>query len=1086
MRVKQEYLNKIIDKSSTVSERLQSEFLPENTPENERLIDSRMEAWCKTVAGGNKDLLEKRFAWDKLDLNLVRNVLGSGSISDIESLPDWAEILKDVLEATPNEYTTENDRCLDLQEPLPFEELFLPFIKVAREKLQKLAASHYYLCSDLAHKDLERDLLENLSLLCSQVLGIRFQVFRHYNPQLINRIEPQQDGKPQEIYKAFINELLKDGLLNFLQEYAVLARLLATTTTFWVNNNCQFLQHLASDFQDIQKTFAIPDELGKVVAIKPSLSDSHHNGKTVISITFACGLKLIYKPKDLGMEAAYFQFLSWLNEQEIPLQFKIVKVINRSTYGWVEYVEHLPCSGLEAGERYYKRAGMLLCLLYVLEATDCHNENIIACGEHPVLIDTEMLLTPRVREVDSADAGLEASYFAMQHMNNSVLRSSLLPTWETGADGSVYDISGIGGIGGQETHYRVKTWKHINTDKMEMSYEYVKTSSKANIPFVDGVNKVNLLPGDYVEQFVDGFRHMYNFFVVNKEVLLADDSPLKIFAREQVRFIFRPTKVYAAVQKEALQPKYLRNGIEYSIALDVIYRPQLQFEDKPHYWKILEQEKQALTQLDVPLLLTHCDSDSLTISTNCQLEKYFTNPSYELVSSRLQQLNEQDLDTQINFIRASLYGNATKKLDNSSLIEEDSFNIESFEPLSVEALVQEACYIAQQIQEKAMQGTDGSVTWMGLQYILKSQRFLFSPMGSDLYDGTAGVALFLAAVEKVTGGTGFRELAVSSLQAFHKFLHHAEADFQQKIVNDIGIGGAKGLGSLIYTLVQTSSFLNEPMLLEDAQKAVSFITADVIAADKKLDTVFGASGAILGLLALHKVTNDPQVLEIAIACGHHLLNNRKLSTTGYQAWPTIDEKLLTGFSHGAAGIAYSLLKLYAVTKNSIFLDAAKEGIAYENSVFSSTNQNWPDYRYDSSVFGISWCHGAPGIGLARLGGLEILDTPEIRQDIEKSLEYTQQIGLQGIDHLCCGNFGRMETLLIASRQFSRPEMFSVVQKQAAALIQNAKKTGNFQISSPPFEQVYNPSFFSGVAGVGYQLLRLAYPDILPSVLLWQN
>ncbi len=32
---------------------------------------------------------------------------------------------------------------------------------------------------------------------------------------------------------------------------------------------------------------------------------------------------------------------------------------------------------------------------------------------------------------------------------------------------------------------------------------------------------------------------------------------------------------------------------------------------------------------------------------------------------------------------------------------------------------------------------------------------------------------------------------------------------------------------------------------------------------------------------------------------------------------------------------------------------------------------------------------------------------------------------------------------------------------------------------------YQTGFCQGTAGIGYELLRLGYPDLLPSVLLWQ-
>ena len=54
-------------------------------------------------------------------------------------------------------------------------------------------------------------------------------------------------------------------------------------------------------------------------------------------------------------------------------------------------------------------------------------------------------------------------------------------------------------------------------------------------------------------------------------------------------------------------------------------------------------------------------------------------------------------------------------------------------------------------------------------------------------------------------------------------------------------------------------------------------------------------------------------------------------------------------------------------------------------------------------FLVTWCHGAPGIALARLGSLSIYQTDEILQDVEVALQTTQKYGLQGVDHLCCGN-----------------------------------------------------------------------------------
>ena len=95
-------------------------------------------------------------------------------------------------------------------------------------------------------------------------------------------------------------------------------------------------------------------------------------------------------------------------------------------------MEHLPCRDHDEARRYYERAGMLLCLFYVLEGTDCHYENIIASGEYPVLIDTETLMHHRAREIVPEDENAQTEAF--EQLGHSVLRTGLLPRWELSAD----------------------------------------------------------------------------------------------------------------------------------------------------------------------------------------------------------------------------------------------------------------------------------------------------------------------------------------------------------------------------------------------------------------------------------------------------------------------------------------------------------------------------------------------------------------------------------------------------------------------------------------------------------------------------
>ncbi|GCE21144.1 hypothetical protein KDK_49440 [Dictyobacter kobayashii] len=219
-------------------------------------------------------------------------------------------------------------------------------------------------------------------------------------------------------------------------------------------------------------------------------------------------------------------------------------------------------------------------------------------------------------------------------------------------------------------------------------------------------------------------------------------------------------------------------------------------------------------------------------------------------------------------------------------------------------------------------------------------------------------------------------------------------------------------------------------------------------------------------------------------CARHLLRSRTRGKGDCLAWPTLGGEHNTGFAHGIAGIVYALTRLYAVTGDSELLAVSREALLYEDRAFVSEIGNWPDV-IGGSKSGImsTWCHGAPGIGLARLGGLPALDSARIRADIEAALHTTQRIPLDYPDFLCCGNLGRVDLLFTASQQLERPALAHEGLHQTRQLITRARSQGRFNFHRA-FPGITIPNFFHGAAGIGYQFLRMADPQEFPSVLLW--
>jgi len=167
------------------------------------------------------------------------------------------------------------------------------------------------------------------------------------------------------------------------------------------------------------------------------------------------------------------------------------------------------------------------------------------------------------------------------------------------------------------------------------------------------------------------------------------------------------------------------------------------------------------------------------------------------------------------------------------------------------------------------------------------------------------------------------------------------------------------------------------------------------------------------------------------------------------------------------------------------LRAAGAALRYERGTFDAERQNWPDYRIlDDRPAGepplmVAWCHGAPGIGLARLATLGVPSAPDAEDDLQAALETTALHGFGANDSLCHGDLGNLELLTRARELGRRGSWESTLATQSARSVAKLLR-GDWQCGIPG--GVETPGLMMGLAGVGYGLLRIAAPTRIPSVL----
>jgi class II lanthipeptide synthase len=115
--------------------------------------------------------------------------------------------------------------------------------------------------------------------------------------------------------------------------------------------------------------------------------------------------------------------------------------------------------------------------------------------------------------------------------------------------------------------------------------------------------------------------------------------------------------------------------------------------------------------------------------------------------------------------------------------------------------------------------------------------------------------------------------------------------------------------------------------------------------------------------------------------------------------------------------------------------------------------------------------------------LGVFDDVETRREIDISLKSTEQEHRQGGDFLCCGNFGVVNVLWTAGMFLRRPELCDRAISIANQTVESAANGRGYLLGLPPAGQLCCCGLFQGLAGIGYTLLRLARPDLVPDVLL---
>ena len=880
---------------------------------------------------------------------------------------------------------------------------------------------------------------------------------------------------PQQRFSSFARSLGRAGRRrSLLMAYPVLGRQLAIAAQCWVSASLRLARHLVADWELIAAAFADGDPLGPVSQIVTGLGDRHRGGATAAKVTWAGGLSLMYKPRPALVDSHFQQLLGWVNNHGVTQQLRVIKCLGRVDHGWMEFVTAYPCADEPARRRFYYRQGELLALLYVLNASDMHAENLIAAGEQPVLVDLESLVQPGLRTGSPASAAQQAADAAIR---GSVLMTGLLPRpdW-AGEAGGYVDASGLGSLAGQRAPLAVPTLIDQGKDTVRIKLDRPLMSGSANQPASPDAT-LRLL--DYAGEILAGFTEVYQLCAANKDELLA--GPLGAFAGDEVRVTARHTLWYDTVLRTAFHPDVLGDGLERERHFDALWRD---VPRRPQLAALTSHERRDLWRNDIPVFTVRTDQAVLYSSDHRVVPGFRLSPGMTELRRCLRQLGELDLARQQWLIEAALTTTAGNMTDYPVL---PSYpRPASPGPADRDTIVAAAQAVGDRLAKLAFQDGD-TAQWLGVNSYGGENRTL-GVLRSDLFHGLTGIALFLGWLGELTGDTCHTRLARRAVRTALMRLDQGEL---------AGRGGFAGLGGAIYGLFELGRLWADERLIGTAELYAAKMAAQS-GDDADFDYAAGSAGGIAALVAFCQVRAADQLADHVRVLADHLLSAAVRTPAGTGWLPRTLRELrsqtqpISGFAHGGAGIAAALSQAWQLVGDDRYRQAACEAIGYEQSSFDLGTGRWRELR-NRDYSGVaaefpdhgSWCYGGAGIGLGRLLALPSLVAAAPASARLAGTEIDSALAMvtaqpPGSHCLCHGDLGNLELFLQAAEVRREQRWRRAAGLRAAEVLASIDSHG-WQCGTPLGVQV--PGLMTGLAGIGLGLLRVAEPDRVPAVLI---
>ena len=349
----------------------------------------------------------------------------------------------------------------------------------------------------------------------------------------------------------------------------------------------------------------------------------------------------------------------------------------------------------------------------------------------------------------------------------------------------------------------------------------------------------------------------------------------------------------------------------------------------------------------------------------------------------------------------------------------------------------------------------------------------------DLFNGNCGIVLFFLKLYQFDGDADHLRIVN---KAMYRVLN-ADA-----VLNPKFFALYTGLGGVIYTCLKvfeaTGDIFYKEKALELTLKNQRQLTTGLL----KTDLLSGYSGNLLMLTLLYNHTADVNVLKMVNSLIYRFIAEARISEQGLKWDYTSSKKAydsMTGFSHGASGIAWVLMQVGRYFNAAGLIYLAEEALKYEMQYFHMPAKNWLDLRLGPHRLNKpevhewnlqtflpemtdvnAWAHGAAGIGMSRQIALDLTKEKQYKEDCKNVLERCLN-DLEKLD--------RNDFTLVSGYCGMIPFLFNCkMESQIVFILDRARKLHQKTKSFNTYVScgVEDYGLLSGKAGIGHIILAI--------------